>query len=103
MENSQLQLIAQAMENPESRELIKTFIQKQCSKKVSTVMIKMLDNPDGVNEELFKEYAQIIKEEYTDVALDQYSSGEISKEELEERIKDLEFDYFEMLSQQGID
>ena len=103
MESNQLELIAQAMENPESRELIRTFIQKRCSKKVSSVMIKMLDNPEGISEDLFKEYAQIIKEEYTDVALDEYSSGKISKEELQNKIKSLEFDYCEMLSEQGIE
>ena len=103
MENNQLELIAQAMANPESREFIRTFIQKRCSKKISSVMMKMLDSPDGVNGDLLKEYAQIIKEEYTDVALDEYSSGKISKEELQKKIKDLEFDYCEMLSEQGIE
>jgi hypothetical protein len=99
-EHSQIEIIAQSLKDPKSKEIIRRFIVKNSPPKISAVFCKILDNPEGFTKELLVEYAEVIKEHYTDKALDQFNTGEISKEELEAKLKDLEFCYCETIEQE---
>jgi len=99
VEDNHLKLIADALKTPEGVEKIKSIINSKCSPKICKIMNQVLSSMDSEGNS-FEKYASIIREEFTDVYLDDFNNGDITKKELDEKINNLHWTYLQVLDEE---
>jgi lipoate-protein ligase A len=99
MDYNHLKLIASALQTPDGIERIKTFIEANCSPQIVKIMDEVINSMEMEEDIVFERYASKIREEFTDIYLDEFNRDEITKEELDKKINNLHWTYLQVLDE----